>query len=108
VYQYDFNGVWMREDYATGQSTEIFSKYECVLILTLQGCVWFVHRLAADTEHTTPSMRERGASRIAGCRSFQKRGVINLVSVNVDCFLKSKQFSIQMALPTDFLWPYCY
>jgi predicted AAA+ superfamily ATPase len=29
--------------------------------LTLQACVWFVHRLAADTEHTTAlSVRERG------------------------------------------------
>jgi hypothetical protein len=46
-----------------------------VFILTLQACVWLVHRLAADTEHTaTLSMIECGlneisewGSSIAGC-----------------------------------------
>jgi hypothetical protein len=73
-----------------------------VFILTLQACVWFVHRLAAETLNTTTlSMRERGlnatsewASGIAGCKSFQDHGMklIWIVNVNFYSFLKFRQF----------------
>jgi hypothetical protein len=48
-----------------------------VFILTLQACVWFVHRWAVQTLITQqPGLND--TSRIAGRRSFQNHGM-NLI-----------------------------
>jgi hypothetical protein len=134
MYQYNFNGMWMN----TGTSRLCFftssEKYFLNMRVHCRCSHWgsdpslfsfwhYRHVFGLFTDwlqrHWTQepqawdnvdwTKHQSGASRIAGCRSFQKHGIklIWIVSVNFDCFLKFNEFSIQMALPTDILWPYC-
>jgi hypothetical protein len=104
--QYDFNGMWMREDCGgrtvlwtnTGASqlcswSNVHSKYfphmgVHYMTIFILGIVWFVHRLAAEAlntrQHVDWTKHQSGASRIAGCRCSQKHGLKFIWIVSVD------------------------
>jgi hypothetical protein len=68
-------------------------------------CVWFVHRSAADTEHARTRIEQNvrvGPLGFAGCSPFEA-----WYETHLNCKCWFWLVAIQVALPTDILWPYC-